>query len=98
MNNFIIALLREGDTIQLACDTNAPWQLCSWRSPDGNWCDRLSTNRYATGCNGRERISYQVWQLLLYANYLHIVVCWWRTTATRSATADGRNVRTLGIP
>jgi hypothetical protein len=27
-----------------------------------------------------------------------IVVCWWRTTATRSATADGRNVHTLGIP
>jgi hypothetical protein len=29
---------------------------------------------------------------------LYNVVCWWRTTATRSATADGRNVRTLGIP
>jgi hypothetical protein len=26
------------------------------------------------------------------------VVYWWRTTATRSATASGRNVRTLGIP
>jgi hypothetical protein len=26
------------------------------------------------------------------------VVYWWRTTATRSATESGRNVRTLGIP
>jgi hypothetical protein len=27
-----------------------------------------------------------------------LVVYWWRTTATRSATESGRNVRTLGIP
>ncbi len=52
---------RAGASADLTCRTNAPWQLCSWRTPQGQWCDRLSTDRYrGAACHHSERIKFEV--------------------------------------
>ena len=49
-----------GDTIDLTCRTSRPWHLCSWYMPKGDWCHRLSSEKYATSCKENERIRFQV--------------------------------------
>lgn len=51
---------RVGSTIDLSCHTSEKWHLCSWRLPEGAWCDRLSSTKYQTACENQEKVIFQV--------------------------------------
>ena len=53
-------IMRIGDNLNLECASNLPWELCSWKPPNGNWCHRLNTSKYQGSCFSNNRILYKV--------------------------------------
>ena len=52
--------ITEGQTIELTCKTNKPWNICRWTLPNGKNCDGNKVNLYEVACQYDSRIKFMV--------------------------------------
>ena len=52
--------ITEGQTIELTCKTNKPWNICRWTLPNGKNCDGNKGNLYEVACQYDSRIKFIV--------------------------------------
>ena len=52
--------ITEGQTIELTCKTNKPWNICRWTLPNGKNCDGNKGNLYEVACQYDSRIKFLV--------------------------------------
>ena len=52
--------VKEGQTIELKCKTNVPWNFCRWELPNGKVCDKREGEIYEVACSKDPRIKFKV--------------------------------------
>ena len=52
--------IKLGDAMTLTCKTSQPWTMCRWIAPNGQSCDRRSSEVYDTNCEHDPRLKFQM--------------------------------------